>query len=164
MHPDRRNEREIRATKLTLAGVFVGAMGAFSALLGRRGETVQLRPFDLVQLGLTAYRAGRLVAYERVAEPIREPFTETVPDGSGTGETVVASGAGARWVLGELLSCPTCIATWVAAALVYGMHVAPGPTRVFMAVMSATGLAQILSETTEALTWSSRSARRDAAR
>lgn len=152
-----------RATKLTLAGLYLGGLGALSVLLQRRDEQVRVEPFDLVLLGLATYRTGRLVAYERVAAPLREPVTTTVPDGSGAGETVVATGDGWRWALGELVSCPVCIGTWAAAGLVAGLHLAPRPTRVYLAVMSATGVAQLLSETTEALTWSSRSARKAAA-
>jgi hypothetical protein len=40
---------------------------------------VQVTPLDLVMLGLATYRSGRLIAYERVAAPLREPVTETVP-------------------------------------------------------------------------------------
>ena len=69
---------------------------------------------------------------------------------------------GWRWTLGEVVSCPLCVGTWVAAEPVYGLHLAPRPTRAYIAVMSATGVAQVLSETTEALTWSSRAARRQA--
>ena len=152
-----------RATKLSLAGAFLGGLGAFTTVLQRRGQQVQVQPLDLVMLGLATYRSGRLVAYERVAAPLREPVTTTIPDGSGAGETVVADGEGWRWALGELVSCPVCIGTWVAAGLVYGLHLAPTPTRVYITIMSATGVAQLLSETTEALSWSSRSARRQAA-
>jgi hypothetical protein len=152
-----------RSAKLTLAGVFLGGLGAFSLVLQRRDEQVQVTPLDLVMLGLATYRSGRLVAYERVAAPLREPVTTTVPDGSGAGETVVATGEGWRWAVGELVSCPVCIGTWVAAGLVYGLHLAPRPTRVYLVVMSSTGVAQLLSETTEALSWSSRSARKSAA-
>jgi len=152
-----------RGSKLTLAGVFVGFLGAFSALLRRRDEQVQLRPFDLVMLGLSTYRTGRLLAFERVAQPLREPVTETVPDGSGAGEAVVAAGKGWRWTLGELVSCPVCIGTWVAAGLVYGLHLAPRPTRVLMAIMSSTGVAQILTEATETLAWTGRAARKQSA-
>ncbi len=152
-----------RSSKLTLAGVFLGLVGAFSSLLRRRDEQLQLGPFDLVMLGLSTYRAGRLLAYERVAAPLREPVTETVPDGSGAGEAVVATGTGWRWTVGELISCPICIGTWIAAGLVYGLHLAPRPTRVLLAVMSATGVAQILTETTEALTWAGRAARKQSA-
>ncbi len=152
-----------RTTKITLAGVFLTGLGAFSLLLRERDEQVEVQPWDLALLGLATYRSGRLLAYERVAAPLRDPVTETVADGSGAGETVVATGEGWRWTFGELVSCPVCIGTWVAAGLVYGLHIAPRPTRVYLAIMSTTGVAQLLSETTEALTWSSRSARKRAA-
>lgn len=152
-----------RTSKLTLAGTYLGLLLAFTGLLRRRGEQMQMAPFDLVLVGLSTYRTGRLLAYERVAAPLREPITETLPDGSGAGETVVATGTGWRWTLGELVSCPVCIGTWAAAGLVYGLHLAPRPTRVYLAIMSATGIAQLLSETTEALTWASRAARKQSA-
>lgn len=153
-----------RTTKLTLGSVFLGGLATFSLLLKARDEQVEVTGLDLVMLGLATYRSGRLVAYERVAAPLREPVTETIEDGSGAGETVVATGDGWRWTFGELLSCPVCVGTWVAAGLVYGLHLAPRPTRTYLAIMSATGVAQVLSETTEALTWSSRAARRQAGR
>lgn len=65
-------------------------------------------------------------------------------------------------MLGELLSCPICIGTWAAAGLVYSLHLAPRPTRVLLAVMSSTGVAQVLNESTEALSWSGRAARHQA--
>jgi hypothetical protein len=151
-----------RTSKLVLGSVFLSGLGAFSLWLSQREEEVELTGLDLVMLGLATYRSGRLVAYERVAAPLRAPVTQTVQDASGSGETVVAAGDGWRWTFGELVSCPVCVGTWVAAGLVYGLHLAPRPTRAYIAVMSATGVAQVLSETTEALTWSSRAARRQA--
>ncbi len=162
MSPDTREDLERQATKLTLVGAFLGLMAAFSARLVRRGEDVEIRPFDLALLGLSTYRIGRLVAYERVSEPLRQPFTQVIQDESGAGDTVVAGGRGFRWVLGELLSCPICIGTWAAAGLVYSLHLAPRPTRVLLAVMSSTGVAQVLNESTEALSWSGRAARHQA--
>ncbi|HZS00163.1 MAG TPA: DUF1360 domain-containing protein [Chloroflexota bacterium] len=159
MSPDEESRQLTQATKLTLIGVFLGLLAAFTARQASRGEDVQISPFDLLLLGLTTYRAGHLIAYERVAEPVRAPLTETVPDRSGVGETVVASGRGVRYALGELVSCPICVGTWAAAGLVYGLHLAPRPTRVFLAVMSTTGLAELLHCSTEAASWVGRAAR-----
>ena len=153
---------ENRATKLTLTSIFLGIMAAFWARLQGRGEHLELRPFDLLLLGLATFRTGRLIAFERIAAPLREPFTETKPDDSGAGEVVVPQGSGARRVLGELLSCPVCVGTWVAAGLVYGLHLAPRPTRVFLAVMGTTGTAELLNCSAEALGWFGRAARREA--
>lgn len=64
-----------QATKLTLAALYLGGLldvvGA-AAAAGRAGAR-GAEPFDLVLLGLASYRTGRLVAYERVAAPLREP-------------------------------------------------------------------------------------------
>ncbi|HLH23687.1 MAG TPA: DUF1360 domain-containing protein [Chloroflexota bacterium] len=159
MPPDRTDRQLTQATKLTLIGVFLGLLAAFTAREASRGEDVEITPFDLLLLGLSAFRAGRLVAYERVAEPVRAPLTHTIPDESGLGETVVASGTGVRYALGELVSCPTCVGTWAAAGLVYGLHLAPRPTRVFLAVMATTGVAEVVHCTTEAASWVGRAAR-----
>ena len=70
-----------RTNKLTLGGVFLAGMGGFTLVLRRRDEQVQLRPFDLAMLGLSVYRTGRLLAYERVAAPIREHEPDLVLHG-----------------------------------------------------------------------------------
>jgi hypothetical protein len=153
-------QEQTRATKLTLISIFLGVLATFAGQVVRREQDVSLRPFDLLLLGLSSFRMGRMIAFEGVAAPLREPFTDTQLDGSGAGQTVVAAGAGWRRVLGELVSCPICIGTWVAAFLVYGLHLVPRPTRVVLAIMSTTGVAQIFYSATEALDWSARAARR----
>src|SRR6266540_1659123 len=152
--------QQARATKLTLISVFLGIMGTFAARLVKRDADLTVRPFDLLLLGLTSFRIGRMIAFEGVAAPLREPFTETHTDGSGAGQTVVATGHGTRRVLGELMSCPICLGTWIAAGLVYGLHLLPQPTRVLLVVMSTTGVAELCYSITEALDWNARAARR----
>jgi hypothetical protein len=154
------DERQTRATKLTLISIFLGVLATFAGRVVRREQEVTLRPFDLLLLGLSSFRLGRMIAFEGVAAPLREPFTDTLDDSSGAGQTVVASGQGWRHVMGELVSCPICIGTWVAAFLVYGLHLLPRPTRVVLAIMSTTGVAELCYSVTEALDWNARAARR----
>jgi hypothetical protein len=159
--PDKADRLADQATKLSLIGAFVVIVGGFATRrLGRQEEAV--RPYDLLLLGLATYRTGRLVAFEQVAEPVRAPFTKVEPDSSGAGENVVARGQGVRRAIGELLSCPLCAGTWAALALVIGLHVFPRPTRAFLAVMGATGIAELLNAATEALTWAGQAERREA--
>lgn len=153
-------QRQERATYVTLIGLFLGLFGAFASRARNKDRPLDVRPLDVTLLGLSTYRAGRLAAYDRVTEPLRDPFTATKPDEYGAGENVVAEGVGARKALGELVSCPTCVGTWVAAALVYGLQVAPGPTRVLLAILGATGLAELLDGASEALTWTAKAARK----
>jgi len=49
------------------------------------------------------------------------------------------------------MPCPTRSGTWVAALLTYGLHLAPGPTRVLMAMTGAAGVAELQGAATEAL-------------
>lgn len=158
-------EKQEYATKLSLIGIFLSIFVAFVSrqplARKRRGEDGFER-FDLALLGLATFRLGRLASFEQVTEPLRKPFTETVPDETGAGETVQPRGSGARRALGELISCPICSGTWIAALLVYALHTMPGPTRIFLRIMSSIGIAEILNDLTESLSWSAQAARKRA--
>ncbi len=134
-----------RATYLTLMGIFAGLFAAISGQGGRNGRKLELRPMDLVLLGLSAYRASRVIAFDQVTEPLRAPLAKTTDEG------VQPKGSGVQAALGKLVSCSTCIGTWIAAGLVYGLRIAPAPTRAFLAVMSASGIAEVLDYTVQAL-------------
>lgn len=148
-----------RATYAALSSLF---FAAFAILAGRKSSPEakqELSPFDVVQLGFATYRLGRMVSYDRIFETYRLPFAETVPDGSGAGLTVEPKGDGAQRALGELISCPICIGTWIAAGLVFGLKFIPGPTRTLLNISSSIGMAELLNSASEALEWTAQSAR-----
>jgi hypothetical protein len=155
-----REEEQRRATYLGLIGLFLGTFGVFS--LARPSRSFELKPLDLVMLGLATFRLGRLAAYDSVVRPLREPFTETVPDPTGAGDTTAPEGGGARRAIGELLSCPTCAGTWLAAGQVYALHLAPRPARLLIAIMASVGMAELLGAAVEALGWSGLVSRQEA--
>jgi hypothetical protein len=154
---------EQRISYTTLSGLFLSLFAAFAVREQQHKQHTETHAFDLVLLGTATYRLGRLIAYDKVAEPYREPFTETVPDSSGMGKTVVPKkqSRGVRRAIGELLSCPICTGTWVAAALTYSLHQFPRPTRMFLMMMSAVGMAELLNAATEALKWTGRAEREE---
>ena len=152
---------EGRLLKFTLIGTFFGSVAVAAAQPARRWP--RLGVLDFVLLGLASHRIGRMIAFERVAQPIREPFTEKVPDESGADETVVATGHGIRWVIGELMSCPRCVGTWAALFLYLGHTFAPRPTRVLTTVLAVAGIAELAYVGVEHLEWSARAARRASA-
>ncbi|MBN1220260.1 MAG: DUF1360 domain-containing protein [Anaerolineae bacterium] len=155
---DRQAQVEQRLTYIALSSGFWIILAVFSLLT--KGKKLNLRSFDFVLLGFSTLRLGRLVAYDLVTQPYRAPFTETVPDQYGASETVVPKPSGWRRVIGELISCPVCAGTWAAAVMVYALQVIPRPTRIFMAIMGATGVAETLNALTEALNWGSESSRK----
>lgn len=134
-----------RATYLALMGGFAGLFAATARRSGRGGRELELGALDITLLGLATYRTGRVIAFDQVTEPLRAPFTRETDGG------VEPEGSGVRAAVGELLSCPTCIATWIGAGLVLGLRLAPAPTRTYLAFMSASGLAEMLDYATEAL-------------
>jgi len=156
------HKRQEQATYGALIALFLGLYAVVAKRGQKRHAAVDLGWLDLAMLGLTAFRAGRLTAYDQVTEPLREPVTATQSDSYGTSQTTVPEGSGVRKAIGSLVSCPTCVATWVAALLVYGLRIAPGPTRLFLAITSTAGLAEILNSATEALSWTGRAERKQA--
>ena len=153
---------ERRTTYVTLTGLFLSLLAAFSLRERRNRENLDLRPFDLALLGLATFRLGRAAAYDKVFETFRLPVAETKPDESGAGDTVVPKGRGVQRALGELISCPICAGTWIAATLVYGLGIAPRATRALLAIMASVGLAELLNGATEALEWTAQTEREQA--
>lgn len=157
----------MNSSSLSKVILMVGFMGIYALVVLATWLLGGLRSFelpmlDLILLGLATMRLGRMIAFDRIAEPLRVPFTKTVPDRNGAGSIVVPRGSGVRRSLGEMISCPICIGTWVAAFLVYGMLVLPAPTRVLVAILAVTGAAELLHSATEALCWTGINARTQA--
>jgi hypothetical protein len=149
-------------TKVFLTLIFVGLFAAFMWWITGRGSgliDLRLSPLDLLMLALATFRLGRMIAYDLVMEPLRAPFAETVPDGTGAGDSVEPRGVGVRRAVGQLISCPICAGTWVAALLVYALYAYPGPARVFLAIMAAVGAAELLNAFVEVFCWSGQLAR-----
>ncbi len=145
-----------RAGKVILTVVFLGGFALFTGWVFTYGPGLaglKVGAFELVLLGLSTYRLGRLIAYDLVMEPFRQFFTETVPDSTGAGESVNAKGEGFQQALGQLICCPICAGTWVAALLTYFLILFPGPTFIFLVMTSAIAIAELLGALTETLSW-----------
>lgn len=149
-------------TKVILTAIFVLFFAGFVFWVSKSNHSLpNFKPgiFDLALLGFATLRLGRLIAFSQVMEPLRAPFTDTVPDESGAGENVVARGKGIRKALGQMISCPICAGTWVAAGLTYGLYAFPEPTRLFLFMTAGIGVAELLHSCIEALSWSGSHAR-----
>lgn len=148
--------------KVILTVIFLGGFALFTGWMlffGPGLDLFKLSAFDLVLLGFSTYRLGRLIAYDRVMEPFRQFYTNTVPDSTGAGESVDPKGEGFQQAMGQLICCPICAGTWVAALLTYALYLFPGPTHVFLMMTAAIGVAEILGAMTEAMSWAGQYAR-----
>ena len=148
--------------KTLIASVFVGVFGLFVAWMlvyGPGFDALKMSWLDVFLLGMATYRMGHLLSYDRVMEPLRSLFTETVPDSTGEGDSVQPKGEGFQEVIGQLLCCPICTGTWSAAFLVYIMYLWPGPARVFVTILAAVGISEFLNSAGELFSWGGQYAR-----
>ncbi|GAA0575491.1 DUF1360 domain-containing protein [Actinomadura livida] len=120
---------------LAVYGLTTGTM----VLLGRRmrDRAPSIGLSDLALMTITTHKVSRVIAKDPVTSPLRAPFTRY----SGTaGPAEVAEevrGKGVRHAVGELVTCPFCIAQWVATAYSAGLVFAPQATRLAGATMTA---------------------------
>ena len=128
-----------------LEAAYVGAVGVLGYLARRRRTSLpELSPRDIALIGVATHRLSRTLAKDPVTSPLRMPFTRF--DGTGgpaeLHEEVVAEGVG--HVIGELVTCPFCLAQWVATGFVAGMVFAPRATRLLAATFSAVSISDFL--------------------
>ena len=145
-----RQDPQEQATYLALIGGFTALAGAFTLYARKEGKSASFSPQDIVLLSLATYRAGKLIAGDAVTEPLRAPFARS-KGGAPDDREVEPRGGGVRLAIGTLLSCSTCIGTWAAAGLVYGLKLAPLPTRAVMVILATAGVAEITEKSVGAL-------------
>ena len=121
----------------------VTALAGAGALAGRRLPE-RISPWDVTLLGVATHKLSRLVAKDTVTAPLRAPFTEFAgPQGQGELHEEVR-GHGARHTIGELLTCPFCLAQWVATGFAAGLVFAPRATRLVATTFTTVALSDAL--------------------
>ncbi len=140
-----------------ISATYLGLYGGFVALTRRRGTPLHrgIGPLDLAMLGLATLRLSRLAAWDEVTSFLRLPVVEHGPHDPVAGQGQQPRGRGLPRALGELVTCTSCIGTWIAAALTSGLYLAPDATRPFVTIMAAAGLGQ-LADATLALIYAAR--------
>ncbi|MFI5493002.1 DUF1360 domain-containing protein [Actinoplanes sp. NPDC051859] len=134
---------------------YAAMMGAFGILAGTLGVAAKVtgRPVperpavaDIVLISIATHKLSRLIAKDSITSPLRAPFTRYAePGGSGeVNEEVRDQGSSIRHSLGELVSCPFCLAVWIATGLTSGLVFAPKLTRLAATVFTATAASDFL--------------------
>ncbi len=101
-------------------------------------------PLDVVLMACATHKLARLISKENVTSALRAPFTEyTGPAGPGELHEEVR-GIGLQHAVGELVTCPFCLAPWLAAGFTFGSIFAPKATRLVVAAMTAVAGADFL--------------------
>ena len=121
--------------------------GIFGSLLGRltsRTDTPLPRAGDVAMFGIATHKIGRIITKDWVTSPLRAPFVEYV-ESAGGGEVKERSrGAGLGRAVGDLLTCPWCIAPWVAGTLYSLFLINPRAARVIAAGFTSVAVSDFL--------------------
>lgn len=115
--------------------------------LARRNRLPErIGPLDLVTAGIATHRLTRTIAKEKVASPLRAPFVELEDEEGPPGEVQerVRAKSGPGRIIGELLTCPFCLAQWFGTAFAAGLAAFPRVTRFVTGVFSITAIADFL--------------------
>jgi hypothetical protein len=135
------------AGDLGAMGVYLGVVSAAAAAVRASGRELPERiPFgDALLLTVGTFRLARRIAKDPVTSPLRAPFTR-FQGASGHAEVAeeVRVHGGARHAVGELLTCPFCLAQWVGTGFVFGYITAPRATRLAALTMTMVAGSDVL--------------------
>ncbi len=134
-------------------GGLLGAMGTYLTLTAAGAAAVRASGKELptriplgdaVLLTIATFRIARTIAKDPVASPLRAPFT-TFRGQSGEAEVAeeIRVHGGVKHAIGELVTCPFCLAQWTATSLVFGYATVPKATRLAALTMTMVALADV---------------------
>jgi hypothetical protein len=132
-------------TAMGAFGTLAAGLAAAAKLTGRRPPD---RPAagDVLLISIATHKLSRLLAKDAVASPLRAPVARFAgPAGAAeVNEEVRDEGSSVRHGLGELITCPFCLAVWVSTGLTGGLVLAPRLTRLATTTLTATAVSDFL--------------------
>jgi hypothetical protein len=138
-------DRPLRGYLVTLGG-YLGVCGTLVGLARLTGRRPPERPTtqDVVLMSVATHKMSRLLAKDSVTSPLRAPFAryEGTTGDAELGEQV--RGTGVAHAVGELVTCPFCLAVWVATGMSAGLVFAPRLTRMVAATFTAVAVSDML--------------------
>jgi hypothetical protein len=123
--------------------VAIGTYGSLAAGLTALGRALGVSPperldaGDTVLLAVATHKASRMLAKDTIASPLRAPFTKYEESAGEAELNESVRGHGAQHAVGELISCPFCLAVWVGTGLAAGMVFVPRGTRLVCTILTA---------------------------
>jgi hypothetical protein len=137
-------EAPLGAYGLLVTAFNAAGVAALAIRSHRKGLPDGLATRDIALVAAATQKLSRIVARDRVAAPLRAPFTR-FQEGAGHGEVnEAARGEGVRRAVGELLVCPYCIGAWIAGGFTVGLVAAPRPTRLVASLFAGLAGADFL--------------------
>ena len=135
------------AADLGAMGVYLGLVSAAAAAVRASGRQLpdRIPAGDVALLTVATFRLARRIAKDPVTAPVRAPFVR-FEGASGHAEVAeeVREHGGVKHAVGELLTCPFCLAQWVGTGFVFGYVTAPRATRLAALTMTMVAGSDVL--------------------
>ena len=135
------------AGDLGAMGVYLGLVGAAATAVRSSGRELpdSIPVGDAFLLTVATFRLARRIAKDPVTAPVRAPFVR-FEGASGHAEVAeeVREHGGVKHAVGELLTCPFCLAQWAGTGFVFGYVTAPKATRLAALTMTMVAGSDVL--------------------
>jgi hypothetical protein len=124
-------------------------MSLLGGLLGMARKTDRQLPSpnlgDIALMGVATFHLSRLITKDSITSFFRAPFTRFKSSGApGESNEEPRKENELQHAIGELVSCPFCMATWVAMGFTMGLTFFPRTTRLLAGLFSTIALADTL--------------------
>ncbi len=131
---------------LVIMGGYLAGVGGLAVVLRRRGHVLPERVglADLVLVSVATHKLSRLLAKDPVTSPLRAPFTRFAGLSGPAELSEKVRGSGFRRAMGALVTCPFCLAVWVASGFGFSLVFAPRATRFAASILTAVSGADVL--------------------
>ena len=138
-------EEELLVEYAVMLAFYLSSVAAVTAI-GIEQDRLPKRPslLDLALLGVATHKLSRIIAKDRITGILRAPFVSYVRS-AGHGEVEEEPrGQGFQRGIGNLISCPYCMAPWCATALAFGFIFAPRVARFFAGILASVAMSDFL--------------------
>ena len=138
-------EEQLLAEYAALLGFYVASVAVLTgAAIEQKRFPKRFSLLDLALLGIATHKLSRIIAKDRITGILRAPFVSYIRS-AGAGEVEEEPrGRGMQRGIGQLISCPYCMAPWCATALAFGLVFAPRLTRFFAGILASVAASDFL--------------------
>jgi len=138
-------EEPLLAEYAALLGFYIASVAVLTgAAIEQKRFPKRFSLLDLALLGIATHKLSRIIAKDRITGILRAPFVSYIRS-AGAGEVEEEPrGRGIQRGIGQLISCPYCMAPWCATALAFGLVFAPRLTRFFAGILASVAASDFL--------------------
>src|SRR5437870_7372670 len=136
---------QLLAEYAALLGFYIASVAVLTgAAIEQKRLTKRFSLLDLALLGMATHKLSRIVAKDRITSILRAPFVNYIRS-AGAGEVEEEPrGRGIQRGIGQLVSCPFCMAPWCATALGFAFIFAPRVGRLFASILASVAMSDFL--------------------